>query len=184
MPQLTPEEGAELIQIARDALRLKIACGEPYPGIPVHPALLCPGAAFVTLRRGGQLRGCIGQMIPLEPLYLAVADCAVAAATRDPRFDAVTEEELNDIRLDISVLSPLEVISDFSAVEIGRHGLYIEKGGHHGVLLPQVAVELGLDREQFLSLTCRKAGLAPDGWKCGAVVKVFSAQIFHSEEPS
>lgn len=181
MPQLTPEEGAELIQIARDALRLKIVCDQLYPGTPDHPALLCPGAAFVTLKREGQLRGCIGQLIPLEPLYLAVADCAVAAATRDPRFDCVTEEELSDIRIDISVLSPLEVLEDFSLIEIGKHGLLIEKGGHHGVLLPQVAVDLGLDREQFLGLTCRKAGLAPDSWRHGAVVKVFSAQIFHSE---
>jgi len=181
MPLLTPEEGAELIQIARDALRLEIICGESYRGTPFHPALLLPGAAFVTLKRGGVLRGCIGQLIPLEPLYLAVADCAVAAATRDPRFDAVNEEELADIKVDISVLSPLEVITDLDLIEVGRHGLYIEKAGRHGVLLPQVAVELGLDRYQFLSLTCRKAGLVPDAWKQGGVIKTFSAQIFHSE---
>jgi len=181
MSPLTPEEGAELIQIAQDALHLQIMCGECYRGTPVHPALLAPGAAFVTLKRGGQLRGCIGQLIPLGPLYLAVADCAVAAATRDPRFDTVSEEELNEMRIDISVLSPLEILDDPSLIEIGKHGLYIEKGGYHGVLLPQVAVELRLDRDQFLNMTCRKAGLAPDAWKHGAVVKVFSAQIFHSE---
>ncbi len=181
MPPLTLEEGAELIHIAQDALRLKITCGQSYPGTPVHPSLLRPGAAFVTLKRGGLLRGCIGQLIALEPLYLAVADCAAAAATRDPRFDAVTEEELSDIRIDISVLSPLETVADLSLIEIGKHGLYIEKGGHHGVLLPQVAVELRLDRDQFLNLTCQKAGLTSDAWKQGAVVKVFSAQIFHSE---
>jgi len=181
MPQLTLEEGAELLQVAYDALRLKIACDQCYRGTPVHLALHGQGTAFVTLKRGGALRGCIGHLIPLGPLYLAVADCAVAAATRDPRFDAITKEELNDIRIDISVLSPLETVVDFSLIEIGKHGLYIEKGGRQGVLLPQVAIEHGLDREQFLSLTCRKAGLAPDAWKQGAVVKVFSAQIFQSE---
>ncbi len=181
MSPLTAEEGAELIQIAQDALHLKIMCGECYRGMPVHPTLLAPGAAFVTLKRGGQLRGCIGQLIPLEPLYLAVAECAVAAASRDPRFDSVSEAELNEMRIDISVLSPLEIVDDPSSIEVGKHGLYIEKGGHHGVLLPQVAVELRLDRDQFLNMTCRKAGLAPDAWKQGAVVKVFSAQIFHSE---
>jgi hypothetical protein len=93
----------------------------------------------------------------------------------------VSKEELDDIRVDISVLSPLEVVTDLSLIEMGKHGLYIEKGMHQGVLLPQVAVELGLGRDEFLSLTCRKAGLAPDAWKQGAVVKVFSAQIFHSE---
>jgi AmmeMemoRadiSam system protein A len=181
MPPLTPEEGAELIQIARDALRLRISCGKSYCGTPIHPSLLELGAAFVTLKRGGLLRGCIGHLLALEPLYLAVADCAVAAATRDPRFDAVTEEELSDMRIAISVLSPPEIIVELNLIEIGRHGLYIEQGERHGVLLPQVAVEHGLDREQFLSLTCRKAGLPPDAWKRGATVKAFSAQIFESE---
>lgn len=181
MSLLTPEEGAELIQIAQDALRLKIMCGQFYRGTPVHPSLLAPGAAFVTLKRGGELRGCIGQLIALGPLHLAVAECAVAAATRDPRFDPVTEEELNEIKIDVSVLSPLEILDDLNLIEIGKHGLYIEKGGHHGVLLPQVAVEHRLDRDQFLNLTCRKAGLPSDAWKQGAVIKVFSAQIFDSE---
>jgi AmmeMemoRadiSam system protein A len=181
MSPLTLEEGAELIQIAREALRLKITSGQCYRGTPLHSSLLAPGAAFVTLKRGGQLRGCIGQLIPLGPLYLAVAECAVAAATRDPRFERVSEEELSEMRIDISVLSPLEILDDPSLIEIGKHGLYIEKGGYHGVLLPQVAVELGLDRDQFLYLTCRKAGLPADAWKHGAVIKVFSAQIIDSE---
>ncbi|MFB3904363.1 MAG: AmmeMemoRadiSam system protein A [Acidobacteriota bacterium] len=181
MPPLTPEEGAELLQIAQDALRLHLFCGQPYQGTPVHPSLFCPGAVFVTLKRGGLPRGCIGHLIPREPLYLSVAECAVAAATRDPRFDRVREEELAEIRIDISVLSPLEIVADLSLIEVGTHGLYIEKGDCHGVLLPQVAVELGLDRDQFLDLTCRKAGLPPDAWRHGAVIKVFSCQIFHSE---
>ncbi len=181
MPPLTPEEGAELIQIARDALRLKVLCGENYLGTPAHPVLLQPGAAFVTLKRGGLLRGCIGQLIALGPLYAAVADCAVAAGTRDPRFDTISQEELDEIQIDISVLSRLEAVTDLSLIEIGKHGLYIEKGMHRGVLLPQVAVEMGLEREQFLNLTCRKAGLAADAWKQGATINVFSAQIFHSE---
>ncbi|RPI29059.1 MAG: AmmeMemoRadiSam system protein A [Acidobacteria bacterium] len=180
MSQLTPEEGAELIQIATDALRQWVVCAQTYCGTPVHPALIKPGAAFVTLKRGAQLRGCIGRMIPIDPLYRTVADCAVAAGTRDPRFDAVREEELSDLKLDISVLSPLEAIDDMSLIEVGKHGLHIERGGRQGVLLPQVAVELGLDRERFLELTCSKAGLPTGAWKQGAVVKVFSAQIFHS----
>ena len=183
MPPLTPEEGAELVQIAWDALRLQIVCGEAYLATPVHPVLQQPGAAFVTLKRGRLLRGCIGHLTPLGPLFQAVADCAVAAATRDPRFDSVAPEELDDIRIDISVMSPLETVTDFNLIEIGKHGVYIQKGSYHGVLLPQVAVEMGLDRDQFLSLTCRKAGLPMDAWKQGAIIKLFSAQIFHSELP-
>ncbi|HXK59808.1 MAG TPA: AmmeMemoRadiSam system protein A [Acidobacteriota bacterium] len=182
MSRLTPEEGAELLQIAADALRLWIICNESYRGAPVHPALLEPGAAFVTLKKDRQLRGCIGRLIPSCPLFKAVADCAVAAATQDPRFDPITRQELTQCSLDVSVLSPLEVIEDTSLIEIGKHGVYVEKGGHRGVLLPQVAVELNLDRERFLDLTCGKAGLPADAWKHGATIKVFSTQVFHSEK--
>lgn len=183
MSVLTAEEGSELLRVAWEALSRRILLNQSYSSVPVHPKLHKAGAAFVTLKAGGALRGCIGRLIPAEPLYLTVAECAVAAATRDPRFEAVTPEELSDISLEVSVLTPLQVVEKMTDIEIGRHGLYVEKSGYQGVLLPQVAVELKLDREQFLSLTCRKAGLSPDAWKSGAVVKMFSAQILHSEAP-
>jgi AmmeMemoRadiSam system protein A len=177
MSPLTREEARELYDIAWQALRLGVLCNTPYDGTPSHPALRERRAAFVTLKVEGSLRGCIGRLVALEPLYRIVADCAVAAATRDYRFDGVAPEELAGIELEISVLSPMEVVDDINRIEIGVHGLYIEKGASQGVLLPQVAVEYDLSREKFLELTCRKAGLPPDAWKQGATLKMFSAQI-------
>jgi len=138
-------------------------------------------AAFVTLKHKENLRGCIGHLAPLDALYRTVAECAVAAATRDYRFNGVTAEELPDIELEISVLGPLEVIEDVGQIQVGVHGLLIEKGGCKGLLLPQVAVEHDLDRERFLELTCRKAGLPLDAWKRGATIRIFTAQIIHAE---
>jgi AmmeMemoRadiSam system protein A len=181
MPLLTPEEGGELLKIAANAVRAKVLCDHTLAVTPSCPALLKPGAAFVTLKNRGVLRGCIGRLLPLDPLYATVVECAISAATRDPRFDAVTPGELPELGVDISVLGPLEVLDDWSEIEIGTHGVYVEKGGFRGVLLPQVAVEMKLNREQFLEMTCKKAGLHPEAWKQGAVIKVFTAQILHSE---
>jgi AmmeMemoRadiSam system protein A len=183
MSQLTPEEASELFDIAWQALRVHVLCNGCYEGEPCHPVLREPRAAFVTLKTKGSLRGCIGRLYPLDPLYRTVADCAVAAASRDYRFDSVTVEELPDIELEISVLGPMEPIEDVGQIEVGTHGLYIEKDSYKGLLLPQVAVEHNLNRERFLELTCRKAGLPLDAWKQGATIQIFSAQIIQAGAP-
>ena len=134
---------------------------------------------FVTLHKNGRLRGCIGQFDPCDPLYQSVSNMAVAAATQDRRFDMVTMEEMTEIDIEISVLSPLRTITDVEEIVIGTHGIYMTKDRFRGVLLPQVAVEQGYGREEFLNATCEKAGLSPTRWKDGSVViEIFDAEIF------
>ena len=137
------------------------------------------GAAFVTLTKGGRLRGCIGVTEAVHPLYQTISSCAVSAAFSDPRFPPLARKELSQIRIEISVLTPLQKIEGLEEIEVGRHGLSITKGSRRGLLLPQVAVEYGWDRQTFLEETCGKAGLPADGWKSGADIYIFSAEIFH-----
>ncbi|NOX88042.1 MAG: AmmeMemoRadiSam system protein A [Calditrichaeota bacterium] len=121
--------------------------------------------AFVTLKINGKLRGCIGYTAPLKPLYLVVRDVAKQAALNDPRFQPVSVEELPYLEYEISVLSPFRHVRDVNQIQIGKHGLLIKNGPNVGLLLPQVPVEWGWDRETFLQQTCRKAGLPSDAWK-------------------
>jgi AmmeMemoRadiSam system protein A len=121
--------------------------------------------AFVSLHRREELRGCIGTCFPTNPLYETVIEMTEAAASRDRRVAAIASSELSEIRIDISVLSPLQPVSDPLRLEIGTHGLYVASGGKHGVLLPQVATQYGWDMETFLSQTCVKAGLLKNAWK-------------------
>jgi AmmeMemoRadiSam system protein A len=107
---------------------------------------------------------------------------AVSAATEDPRFPTLEPAELGKVAIEISVLTPFEKISDPEVIEVGRHGLYMEKGMNRGLLLPQVATEYGWDRYHFLDQTCLKAGLPAGAWKEGADIYTFSAQIFNEEE--
>jgi AmmeMemoRadiSam system protein A len=133
--------------------------------------------AFTTLHRNGKLRGCIGYILPLYPLYQTIADTAVAAAFHDPRFVPVTIGELPELEIEISVLSQPAPIEP-EEVQVGRHGLIVTLGAARGLLLPQVPLEWGWDREQFLSETCHKAGLPPDAWKHGARLEGFTAEVF------
>jgi AmmeMemoRadiSam system protein A len=180
MSLLTAEESGELLEIALEAVRRRVLCDQSYRPNPLHQALYEKRGAFVTLKRIGELRGCLGRLSAFLPLYVTVCDCAGAAATQDCRFDPLTVEELPEIDVSVSILAPLQVLDRPEQIEIGKHGLLIEKDGLTGVLLPQVAVELKLDRERFLELTCRKAGLPEDAWKCGAVIKSFTAQVISS----
>ncbi len=132
----------------------------PPPGV-LHRSL----GAFVTFKKDGHLRGCIGSMVGDGPLYLTVARMARAAAFEDPRFPPVTAAEASALELDISVLGPLTRCPEPSLVRVGRHGLLVRQGYRSGVLLPQVPVEWGWDRETFLAQTCRKAGLPSDAWR-------------------
>jgi AmmeMemoRadiSam system protein A len=134
------------------------------------------------IKRNGQLRGCIGNFQARQPLYREVAQMAAASATEDPRFKPMSPAELDNFNLELTVLSPLEKIEDTNRIEIGKHGIYIEKGVHRGVLLPQVATEHGWDRSTFLQQTCLKAGLPGDAWQADdADIYLFSGQIIAEE---
>ena len=176
---LSPEEKKELLALARRTLESFVRNGTvpPYDTGNIH--FTDPRGAFVTLTKKGDLRGCIGYIEPVAPLYKAVQQCAVYAASEDPRFAPVTPRELSDIAVEISVLTTPRKITDARLVQVGRHGLIMSRAGRRGVLLPQVATENGWEREEFLSQACLKAGLPADDWKKGATIEVFEAIVFH-----
>jgi AmmeMemoRadiSam system protein B/AmmeMemoRadiSam system protein A len=179
---LGEEEKVDLLRIARRSVEAAVR-GEAVPEFKAAtPILAEKRGAFVTLTEEGRLRGCIGHIRGIEPLYTTVSKMAVSAALEDPRFNAVKPAELDHIEIEISVLTPFEKISDPSEVVVGTHGLYIEKGFNHGLLLPQVATDYGWDRYEFLDQTCIKAGLPRGAWKEGATIYTFSAQIFNEAE--
>jgi len=134
--------------------------------------------AFVTLKSDGELRGCVGYPLPVKPLDETIVEMAVAAASQDTRFDPLRPDEMDRLRIDISVLGLPEPVGDPGEVVVGRHGIIVSKGSRRGLLLPQVPVEHGWDRETFLRQGCLKAGLPPDEWKKGAKIEVFTAQVF------
>ena len=135
--------------------------------------------AFVTVKKNNQLRGCIGYIKGVLPLYETIKEMSIQAAFRDPRFSPLQKNEWMDIDIEISVLTPMKKIRDVSEIEVGVHGLYIEKGHYSGLLLPQVATEHHWDRITFLENACYKAGLPKDAWKSkDTVIHVFSADVF------
>jgi AmmeMemoRadiSam system protein A len=177
---LAPDEQRELLRIARATLKEHARAGKVPPG---KDTLLAPAAVFVTLHAAGQLRGCIGTTTAERPIYRAVQEMAVAAATRDPRFSPVTLDELGGVDIEISVLGPIRAVRGPGDVEIGRDGVVIEGRGKRGLLLPQVAVEAGWGAQAFVERTCQKAGLPKDAWTAGDVtVSVFSTQVFGEAE--
>jgi AmmeMemoRadiSam system protein B/AmmeMemoRadiSam system protein A len=176
---LTDEEKADLLKMARSALTEFLTRQTEIADGSGREKFRTPRGAFVTLTKGGDLRGCIGYMEPVLPLGQAVIRTAIFAATEDPRFRPVTAAELKDLRIEISVLTPVRPIADPHLVKVGTHGIIVEQGGYKGVLLPQVPVENGWDRETFLDQGCVKAGLPPGAWKRGAKVSVFEAIVFH-----
>jgi hypothetical protein len=150
---------------------------------PDDAELAMPAGAFVSLHKRGGLRGCIGRFEAESPLYQTVVDMAWAASKNDPRFNEVEKEELADIDIEISVLSPLRKIDNLKEIEVGRHGIYVIRGGRRGTLLPQVALEQGWNRETFLRHTCMKAGLPPDAYKDeGTEIFIYDALVFGEKE--
>jgi AmmeMemoRadiSam system protein A len=179
MPATTPVE-EELLKIARETLRLAITEGRTYePPRPDAAELLEERGVFVTLKKRGMLRGCIGYVLPTTPLYLAVRDMAINSALRDPRFPPVAAAELPELYIEISVMTLLQPVADPNEIVVGEDGLVIEAEGQGGLLLPQVAPEQGWNREQFLEGVCMKAGLPPDAytWE-NAKLQKFQAHIF------
>ena len=161
---LTLADKRELMKIAKDTVQSCVR-SNGLPGVETKSARLKEkGAAFVTLTEDKQLRGCIGHIIAVEPLYQCVREVACKAAKEDPRFKAVTPEELDKLEYEISVLSPMMPVKDVNTIEVGKDGLLMKSGYNQGVLLPQVPGEFGWDREQFLKHTCEKAGMSDDCW--------------------
>lgn len=175
----TDAQKQALVALARDAVRC--AAGG-LPAVVSDRADDFPEAsgAFVTLKRDGRLRGCIGTLECRRSLAEEIARVAVSAALEDPRFAPLTSAELDGLDVEVSVLGPLEEIDPYdpAAIVIGQHGLVVEQGVRRGLLLPQVATEWGWDREQFLVQTCVKAGLPQDAWRRGARVYRFAAIVF------
>jgi AmmeMemoRadiSam system protein A len=178
---LTKEHESTLLRIARESidgeldgrpLRIEMAAyDEP---------LQRPAGAFVTLKtRDGRLRGCIGSIVPIAPLCQAVSTSALNAAFRDPRFHPLSAAEWPRIALEISVMGPILRVTDVEEIVCGLDGLIVSQGHRAGLLLPQVAVEYGWDRDTFLSHTCSKAGLDPDAWRLpGVKIDRFRAHVF------
>jgi len=176
---LLEEEKKALHQIAQSAIEGKLKGIKTPPWEGLTPNLQDKRGAFVSLHKGGHLRGCIGQIIPTKPLYQTIADMAVAAAFDDPRFEPLAIKELNDLELEISVLTPMQRVQNADEIEIGKHGLYVKKGFFSGLLLPQVATEYNWDRITFLEETCRKAGVHRQAWReKDTEIYRFSADIF------
>jgi AmmeMemoRadiSam system protein A len=182
-PSLSPDQRTLLLAIARRAIGERVR-GKPLSTVAAADSLLsAPGAAFVTLMQGDALRGCIGYVHAITPLGETVARCAASAASEDPRFPPVTEAELPHLRLEISVLSPLSLLSDPAQLQVGLHGLCVSHKGRRGLLLPQVASERRWDAETFLRQTCLKAGLPPNQWRHDAEVQVFTVDHFTDALP-
>jgi len=182
-PALTPEQRAVLLGWARRAICNRVRGAPNAVASPLDPTLQAPSGVFVTIMCEEELRGCIGYVEPIKPLAEAVAHCAAAAATDDPRFPPVTPDELSRLHVEVSILSPLRPIADAQEIRVGTHGLFITQAGRHGLLLPQVATEFGWDRETFLRQTCLKAGLPGDAWKHGAEIQVFTVDHFTDNVP-
>ena len=176
-PPLNEAEQRFLLDLAREAIHRALH-GLAAPPVPQDASLRRPSGAFVTLRRAGELRGCVGRIEAPTPLAEVVARAAVAAALEDGRFEPVQASELAELTVEISVLGPVQPIEP-AEVRVGTHGLIVRHAGRAGLLLPQVAVEHGWDAETFLDHTCRKAGLPTSQWRLpGVELLAFTAQVF------
>jgi AmmeMemoRadiSam system protein A len=180
--EFSPEERALLLQVAHESIVSALE-NRDISLDPPTPHLAEPRGAFTSLYLNGELRGCVGYVLPVSSVHRAVLDTARAAAFEDTRFYPVTIEEARHLVIELSILSPPQAISA-EGVEVGRHGLLISLGVYRGLLLPQVPAEHNWDRITFLEQTCRKAGLPTDAWKHGALIEAFTAEVFGEKQGS
>jgi AmmeMemoRadiSam system protein A len=174
--EFSKDERVLLLRLAHDSIVSAIERREISLDPPT-PHLAEPRGVFTSLYLQGELRGCVGYVLPVNSVFRAVAETARAAAFEDTRFPPVNAEQAPQLEVGLSILSPPQAIAP-EAIEIGRHGLLISGSGRRGLLLPQVAVEHHWDRETFLEQTCRKAGLPTDAWQKGAKIEAFTAEVF------
>jgi hypothetical protein len=182
---LSEPEKTELLALARKSVEYMVQKQNPYePPASASQALNQERGAFVTLKKAGALRGCIGYTSAVKPLYMTVRDTATLAAIRDPRFQPVQASELPLLDYEISVLSPLRRVTDIQQIKVGEHGLLMKNGDSEGLLLPQVPVEQKWDRQTFLEQTCAKAGMSPGCWKQEDTdIFSFTAVVFGEHRP-
>jgi AmmeMemoRadiSam system protein A len=170
-----------LLRLARDAIAAHLR-GDPETAISLEEFAELQNVhagVFISLHRGDELRGCIGNLEHLKPLPESVQAMAVAAACHDPRFEPLRPEELAHTRIEISVISPLQTLAALDELRVGTHGLMVRLGKRHGLLLPQVAAHRNWDAQTFLRHVCRKANLAEDAWQNPkAELFYFSAEVF------
>ena len=174
--EFSQDERALLLRLAHDAVVSALEHRE-ISFDPPTPHLAEPRGAFTSLYLDGELRGCVGYVLPVGAVYRTVAETARAAAFEDTRFYPVTLNEVHDLQVELSILSVPKAIAP-DEIEVGRHGLLISMGGRRGLLLPQVPVEHHWDRITFLEQTCHKAGLPRDAWQQGASIEAFTAEVF------
>lgn len=174
--ELTKEDRDLLLKLAREAIVNYVIHRKIIEVDVTNPMLKANGSTFVTINRNGYLRGCIGNIYPFMPLYRSVISNAVAASSKDKRFLPMSKEELKDMEIEISILSPFEPLKDIRQITIGKHGLYLLKGQNSGLLLPQVPLQNRWDRNTFLEQVSFKAGLPKDSWK-DAQLYIFTAEI-------
>jgi AmmeMemoRadiSam system protein A len=179
--EFSPQERALLLCLAHDSISSALE-GRATSLDPPAPHLAEPRGAFTSLYLRGQLRGCVGYVLPTSSVYRTVAETARAAAFHDNRFPPVTKEESTHLEIELSILSPPQPVHA-EAIEVGRHGLLISQHGRRGLLLPQVPTEHDWDRTIFLQQTCRKAGLPLDAWQKGASILAFTAEVFGDKIP-
>lgn len=170
-----------MLRLAHRSIRAALAGKKPAVTAPSEHLAQKRGA-FTTLHLGGHLRGCIGYIVATKSLFAVVGETAIAAALEDPRFDPVTAEEAPHLQIEISVLSPMSPIRPEEVI-VGKHGLMITHDGYRGLLLPQVPIEWGWDKAQFLRELCHKAGLPGDAWQHGAQLEAFTAEVFGEQFP-
>jgi AmmeMemoRadiSam system protein A len=178
---LTQEQRTRLLRIARESIEAALDGRRPeLDPSQLDGTLTRPSGAFVSLHtKDGDLRGCIGSIQAVAPLCEAVVANAINAAFRDPRFYPLRKDEVANVEIEISVMSPIGPVSDIAEIEVGRDGLIVTRGSRKGLLLPQVATQYGWDRETFLRQTCVKAGLPAESWRSGdCLVEKFSAEVF------
>jgi len=181
---LSEKDKETLMHIARTTIEHKVKGKEPPEFEADSPILREKRGAFVTIHKHGRLRGCIGYIEAIKPLYITIQEMAEAAALNDSRFPPVSPDELGLLDLEISVLTPLERIKDINEIQIGKHGILLKSGYHQGVFLPQVATEQGWDRITFLDEICFKAGIHDKNcWKSeDAEIYIFSAEVFEEKK--
>lgn len=176
--KLSVQEKEQLKKLAKQTIE-EVLLGRDKSEFEPTETLKEKSGAFVTIKKNNQLRGCIGYIRGILPLHETVREMAVQAAFRDPRFSPLQKDEVNKIDIEISVLTPMKKIIDINEIEVGVHGIYIEKGPYSGLLLPQVATEHHWDKISFLENTCYKAGMPKDAWKSkDTVIYIFSADVF------
>jgi len=176
--EFTHKERKELLDLARETIENYINRREKSEISEVSEKFRDKRGVFVTLHKNGALRGCIGYPLPISSLFDAVTENAISAAFNDPRFPALEKEELNDIDIEISVLTIPKRIKNPKDVRVGVDGIIVSKEGNRGLLLPQVPIEQGWNVEQYLSYGCLKAGLHGDTWREEVEIEVFQAEVF------